>query len=164
MSSLSQPLFSRHDFACSNFNFLLKAKFVAVMTWTCWKLKFLLRPHFSVVTSIQLQADFFLFLLKFEFLLYFPVIWNLSQLSLFCKQFTIILIINSEKWIKNLVSFWTHHRAGECHHTMQDSSEVKRSRGQCQLVTLLSEHWRNLCGEGITRFRGQCQLVTLLRL
>ena len=41
-------------------------------------------------------------------MLYFPANWNLSQLSLFCKQFNIILIINSEKWIKNLMSFWTH--------------------------------------------------------
>ena len=60
------------------------------------------------MTSILLQADFFFFLLKFEFLLYFPENWNLSQLSLFCKQFNIILIINSEKWIKNLMSFLTH--------------------------------------------------------
>ena len=43
-------------------------------------------------------------------MLYFPANWNLSQLSLFCKQFIIIPIINSEKWIKNLMSFWTHPR------------------------------------------------------
>ena len=91
------------------FQFLLQTKFVDVVTWNCWKLSFLSRLKFPIVTSILLQADFFLFLLKFEFLLYFPANWNLSQLSLFCKQFNIILIINSEKWIKNLMSFWTNH-------------------------------------------------------
>ena len=126
MSSLSQPLFSHHDFACSNFSFLFKAKFVAVVTWTCWKLNFLLRPQFSVVTSILLQADFFLFFPKFEFLLYFPAIWNLSQLSLFCKQFSIILIINSEKWIKNLVSFWTHQIPPNLKFCLSPSKEKKK--------------------------------------
>ena len=126
MSSLSQPPFSHHDFACSNFSFLFKAKFVAVVTWTCWKLNFLLRPQFSVVTSILFQADFFLFLLKFEFMLYFPTIWNLSKLSLFCKQFSIILIINSEKWIKNLVSFWTHQIPPNLKFCLSPSKEKKK--------------------------------------
>ena len=90
------------------FQFLFQSQIVDVVTWNCWKLNFLSRLKFPVVTSILLQADFFLFLLKFDFLLYFPANWNLSQLSLFCKQFNIILIINSEKWIKNLMSFWTH--------------------------------------------------------
>ena len=105
---VATSFFSSHDFTCSRFNFFFKAKFVDVVTWNCWKLNFLSRLKFPVVTSILLQADFFLFLLKFEFLLYFPANWNLSQLSLFCKQFNIIFIINSEKWIKNLMSFWTH--------------------------------------------------------
>ena len=48
----------------------------------------------------------------------------------------------------------------ECHHTVQDFSEVKRSRVSYHI----SEHQRNLCGVGITRFEGQCQLVTLLNL
>ena len=106
--SLSQPPFSSHDFTCSRSSFFFKAKFVDVVTWNCWKLSFLSQLKFPVVTSILLQADFFLFLLKFDFLLYFPANWNLCQLSLLCKQFNIILIINSEKWIKNLMSFWTH--------------------------------------------------------
>ena len=83
MSSLSQPPFSRHDFACSNFSFLFKAKFVPIVTWTCWKLNFLLRPQFLVVTSILLQADFFGFLLKFEFLLYFPAILEFESIITF---------------------------------------------------------------------------------
>ena len=48
----------------------------------------------------------------------------------------------------------------QCHHTMQDSSEVQRFR----VFYHISEQWRNLCGEGITRFGGKFQLVTLLSL
>ena len=109
---VATSFFLSHDFTCSCFSFFFKAKFVDVVTWNCWKLSFLSRLKFPVVTSILLQVDFLLFLLKFEFLLYFPANWNLSQLSLFCKQFNIILIINSEKWIKNLMSFWTHQAFG----------------------------------------------------
>ena len=87
------------------FQFLLQSQIVDVVTWNCWKLNFLSRLKFPVVTSILLEADFFLFLLKFEFLLYFPTNWNLSQLSLFYGQFNIIFILNSEKWIKNQMSF-----------------------------------------------------------
>ena len=93
------------------FQFLLQSQIVDVVTWNYWKLNFLSRLKFPVMTSILLQADFFLFLIKFEFLLYFLGNWNLSQLSLFCKQFNIILIINPEKWIKNLMSFLTHQSA-----------------------------------------------------
>ena len=122
---LSQLPFSSHDFTFSRFSFFFKAKFVAVVTWNCWKLSFLSRLKFSVVTSILQQADFFWFLLKFEFLLYFPANWNLSQLSLFCKQFNIILIINSEKWIKNLVSFWTHQIPPNLKFCLSPSKEEK---------------------------------------
>ena len=119
------PPFSRHDFTCSSFSFLFKAKFVDVVTWNCWKLHFLSRPQFPVVTSILLQADFFRFLLKFDFQLYFPANWNLSQISLFCKKFIIILIINSEKWIKNLMSFWTHQIPPNLQFCLSPSKEEK---------------------------------------
>ena len=46
MSSLSRPPFSCHDFACSNFSFLIKAKFVTVVTLTC------LETELPVATSI----------------------------------------------------------------------------------------------------------------
>ena len=122
---VATSFFSSHDFTCSCFSFFFKAKFVDVVTWNCWKLNFLSRLKFPVVTSILLQADFFLFLLKFEFLLYFPSNWNLSQLSLFCKQFDIIFILNSEKWIKNLMSFWTHQIPQNLKFCLSPSKEEK---------------------------------------
>ena len=120
MSSLSQPPFSRHDFACSNFSFLFKAKFVVVVTWTCWKLKFLLRPQFCC----RLISSYFF--LNLSFCRIFLQFWNLSQLLLFCKQFSIILIINLEKWIKNLVSFWTHQIPPNLKFFLSPSKEKKK--------------------------------------
>ena len=38
----------------------------------------------------------------------------------------------------------------QVHHIVQDSSEVQISRVSYHI----SEHWRNLCGEGITIFGG----------
>ena len=107
------------------FQFLLQSQIVNVVTWNCWKLNFLSRLKFLVVTSILLQAYFFLLLLKFEFLLYFPANWNLSQLSLSCGQFNIIFILNSEKWIKNLMSFWTHQIPPNLKFCLSPSKEEK---------------------------------------
>ena len=67
--------------------------------------------------------------------------WNLSQLSLLCKQFSIILLINSEKWIKNLVSFWTHQLHGwrRKGRRREEEEEEEEEEGEEQRYVFLYE-------------------------
>ena len=128
------------------FQFLLQSQIVDVVTWNCWKLNFLSRLKFLVVTSILLQADFFLFLLKFDFLLYFPANWNLSQLSIFYRQFNIIFILNSEKWIKNLMSFWTHQAHRPCRRLCRAPAHAAARRvAASSVVSRSSWSYRGAC-------------------
>ena len=58
-------------------------------------------------------------------MLYFPAKLNLSKISTFCIQINSYLVICSENWIENLMSFWTHQISPNFKFCLSPSKEKK---------------------------------------